>query len=327
MKTSALFLMLFSALPLLCFAANETRVDSILASVNGDPVSLLDVVRESGRAEARLAAIFSNKERRAETEKLRRTILDEIIARKLIREDFKEKSFEIPEFKQYVESALDSLCSDFGDGSREGLIKKAKTTGVTLDELREQAKKKVIVEIMINEYCNNLIYITPKEVYEYYQKHKEEFSSPPRVELEMIFLKKDGQHKDELSKIIDEIKEDSKSGNGKIFRSLAVLHSEGPNASEGGYLGWIDNSKLRPEFAKALEGAKAGQVAGPIKTDEGFYFLRLVAKKDIIASTFDSVENSIRDKIRANLRIKAYKDYIARLRKAAIIRYYFDLNP
>jgi peptidyl-prolyl cis-trans isomerase SurA len=301
----------------------EKRVDSILAAVNGEPISLLDVVLESGREEARLAAIYKGKELYEETKKLRKKILDEIIARKLIYEDFQGKELEIPDFNQYVEDTVDSLCLDFGDGTRDGLIKKAKRAGVSLDELKEKARNKVVVEIMVTDYCNRTVSITPKEVYEYYESHKNEFSTPPQINLQMIFLKKNGRYKDDMQSIIDEIKEDVKTGNEKIFKSLSVLHSEGPNAENGGELGWLEDNKLRPEFAKALKGAKTGTVAGPIKTDEGVYFLRVVGKKDLKTTNFDNVEAKIKEEIRAKLKKKAYKEYVDKLREKAIIRYYF----
>ena len=50
----------------------ETRSDSVLASVNGEPITLLDVILESGRDEARLAAMFSGERLYAETAKVRR---------------------------------------------------------------------------------------------------------------------------------------------------------------------------------------------------------------------------------------------------------------
>ena len=143
----------------------ETRVDSVLASVNGEPITLLDVLIESGREEMRLASMFSGARLYSEIAKLRKQVIDEIIVRKLVYDSYKEKPFPIEE--QYIENLMDSLAVSMGGGSRGGLIKKAKELGTTIPELREKVKEKLAVDILLSEYCDRPIYITPKEVYDY----------------------------------------------------------------------------------------------------------------------------------------------------------------
>ena len=82
------------------------QVDSILASVNGEPISLLDVIYESTQDEARLYALYSSKEIFHEMQKLRKRFLDKIIDRKLILLEYKAKTpFKVP--RQYVENLID----------------------------------------------------------------------------------------------------------------------------------------------------------------------------------------------------------------------------
>lgn len=316
-----LFVLIFSVC--LVRASENKRVDSILASVNGEPISLLDVIYECGREEARLAMAFRGDELFQETRKLRKKVLDEIINRKLIYDDYEKNPFKIPEMDQYIETTVDGLSMDIGDGSRDALVEKAKKSGTTLDELKDKARKKIIVDIMVNEYCGRTVYITPKETYEYYESHKDEFSTPASVELDMILIKKDGRHKESFQGVVDEIKEGASSGNRKIFRTLAVMNSEGPNAENGGEIGSIEISRLRPEFLAASTSLAAGVSSGPIETDEGIYFLYLVSKKDKQDASFDKVESGIREKIRRKFMEKAYEEYIKKLRENAIIRYYF----
>ncbi|OGV34427.1 MAG: hypothetical protein A2020_05130 [Lentisphaerae bacterium GWF2_45_14] len=318
-----IFFLVLLALAPFVQASDKKRIDSILASVDGEPISLLDVIYESGRDEARLAMVFRGDELFQETRKLRKKILDGIINRKLIYEDYKSNPFKIPEIDQYIEATVDGLSADFGDGSREALIEKAKKSGTSLDELKEKARKKIIVDIMVNEYCGRSVYVTPKDTYEYYEAHKDEFSTPASVELDMILIKKDGKHLDSFQSVIDEIKESTASGNRKIFKTLAVINSEGPNAENGGEIGSIEVSRLRPEFLAGITSLSPGSVAGPIETDEGIYFLYLVSKKDKEGTAFDKVESSIRDSIQKKFREKAYVEYIEKLREKAIIRYYF----
>ena len=168
----------------------ETRVDSVLASVNGEPITLLDVLIESGREEMRLASMFSGARLYSEIAKLRKQVIDEIIVRKLVYDSYKEKPFPIEE--QYIENLMDSLAVSMGGGSRSGLIKKAKELGTTIPELREKVKEKLAVDILLSEYCDRPIYITPKEVYDYYTAHQKEWTKPAKYELQLLHIANDG---------------------------------------------------------------------------------------------------------------------------------------
>lgn len=297
---------------------DKVQVDSILASVNGAPISLMDVLYESQRTEARLAMVYKGSQLYEEVLKLRKQILDDIISRKLVLNEYKKKPFEVP--PQYTETLLDELMENYGCSTREELAAKAKEAGTTLAELKEKAEDKVIIQIMINSFYFSKVNLTPRELYEYYQKNIKDFSSPPQVELQLLFLRND---KKDLQKLLESISADLKSGNSKIFHSLVVLHSDGPNAGQGGDVGWIEKSRLRPEFAKALDKLEKGKIVGPVKTDEGIYFLRL---KDVQAGVTDSFRKVLPDlqkKIEEKMRRKAFNEYIVGLKEHAVIRYYF----
>jgi len=301
--------------------AADTQTDSVLASVNGEPITLLDVIFESGRDESRISAMYSGKELYAETEKLRRKIVNDIIARKLIYEDYDPKKFDIP--AQYIEETLDGLASDMSDGTRVGLEKKAKKFGTSIAELREKAKIKIVMEAMIAQICYREVNITPKEIYDYYNNHKEEFSQLPQIDIQMIFLRSDGKNKENIQQIVSQLSSDLAKADANAFGGIAKIYSDGMNADEGGNLGWMDEGKLRPEFAAVLKGADAGSVKGPVKTDEGFYFLRVNARKGAEAASLKSVEHTIKEKIEKEERVKAYNQYVDKLKEKAIIRYHF----
>jgi parvulin-like peptidyl-prolyl isomerase len=299
--------------------AEGPQVDSILASVNGEPISLLDVIYESSYNEARLYAVYSSKEIFGEIQKLRKKILDEIIDRKLILLEYNAKRpFTIP--RQYVENLIDELAMNFGCTNRSELREKAKEAGTTIEELRKKAQTKVITQIMISSYIHTVVNLTPREIYEYYEKNIKEFSSDPQVRLQLLLINKN--HKD-FKRIKDDLKEAFKKADKKIFTGMVRLYSSGPGAMRGGDLGWIESSELREEFGKETKGKKVGSIIGPIETDEGTYFLRINDRKEATKAEFSKMLPKIKEKIETKRRKKAYDAYIAKLRKKSIIRYFF----
>jgi hypothetical protein len=297
--------------------SNE-RVDSILAAVNGTPISLMDVLNDSRREESRLCLVYSGPELYQEVHNLRKKILEEIISRHLILADYGKKKFPIP--PEYVENMLDDLALNYGCVSRNELEEKAKKSGTTIEELRKKAVDKIAIQVMINNYYYANVNLTPKELFDYYEKNKSEFSSPAKLKLQLLLLRSDH---DNFADTLKQVTAELKDANRKVFIAMVGLYSDGPAAKNDGDLGWIEEGRLRPEFAVGLKNLKAGNITAPIQTQEGIYFLRIDAYEPAVTSSYRELNNELRDKIEKKLKEKAYEEYITKLKADAIIRYYY----
>lgn len=295
----------------------EAKVDSVLASINGEPITLLDILLESGKEEARLSAMFTGERRYEETSKLRRRIVEEIVSRRLVYDSYKANPFPIE--RQYIEDMLDSLAGSMGDGTRKGLERRAKTLGTTLEELREKAKEKIAVDVMLMEFCDRQVSITPKDVFEHYQSHPEDWTKPARVELQLLLVgKKDSK---DAAEACERIK--SRLKDGDPFKLLVMELSEGPNAGAGGVMGAIDKDKLRPEFAQGLKEAKTGDVVGPVETPEGFYFIKMLSESAAETAPFEKAAPEIKRNLETSAKEAKRASYLEKLKDKAVVRYYF----
>lgn len=302
--------------------AKETKVDSILASVNGEPVTLLDILLESAREESRLAAVFTGERLYSETAKLRRKIVDDIVDRKLVYATYKDKPFDID--KQYIENMVDAIALSMGDGTRKGLEKRSKAMGASMDEIREKAKERLAVDIIMAEFCDRQVYVTPKDVYDCYESRILEWATPEALELQLLMVRRDGGRSGLDAKEACAAMAKSLEGADEAkFSALARSYSDGPNVSNGGLTGSIERGKLRPEFEKALKDLKAGALAGPVETPEGFYFIRIASVKPAVTQPFDKVEREIRRKLEDSAKELKRARYIQSLKDKAIVRYYF----
>lgn len=316
-------------LPLFAFCLNaqeqtvelgrESRIDSVLASVNGDPVTLLDVMLESGRDESRLASMFTGERLYEETAKVRRKIVEEIVIRKLIYSEYREHPFDIK--KQHVEDVVDSIARSMGDGTRAGLERRLKSFGATIREVREKAREKIAVDVLLMEHCDRRVFITPRQVYEYYEANKEKWTSPEQISLQLLLVRKDAGK--DTSAIVRDLAKMLEGADESVFSRIARENTEGPNASTGGKIGTIDRGSLRSEFQAALKDAETGTVAGPVETPEGFYFLRVAARIPAVEKPFREVAESIRQELfRAEVE-KLRTEYRKKLLRQAVVRYYF----
>ena len=208
----------------------------------------------------------------------------------------------------------------FNVNSREEFEKKLEASGITLAEFREKAYENVAVDLLINEKCFSDAFVTPKSVYDYYVEHKDEYTTPQQLRIQILKLKLDGIHKDELDNLSIHLKKVLNNNSKNEFNDAVLLYSEGPNIERGGDIGWIDRSKLRKDFSEHVSNVDIGQVVGPIKSEEAYYFLRI---DDVIKQKTDSfkdVHNKIKEQLLNKQKEKNYKAYVEDLRSKALIK-------
>lgn len=75
------------------------------------------------------------------------------------------------------------------------------------------------------------------------------------------------------------------SAPGADFGRLAATFSDGPEALQGGDLGYRAQDRLPQLFVDAIEPLQPGQVAKPVKSANGFHILKLVARRGAAGAT------------------------------------------
>lgn len=101
--------------------------------------------------------------------------------------------------------------------------------------------------------------------------------------------KADAEAKAKIEKIAAEIKA------GMSFEEAAKTYSEDPmNKDKGGDLGFFAKGQMVPEFEKAIESLKPGQVSDPVKTTYGYHIIKYVSSgKDAKGADRKKLEDQI----------------------------------
>ncbi len=301
-----------------------TRIDSVLVSVNGEPITMLDVILETGSQEKELAGIYSGERLRSETLKLHVETVEQIVFRKLVYEKYKTEPFDIP--RQEIENLLDEFVRINGAESRAALEKSLLSAGITPEQLREQAKERIAVEVLLMRDCDHHVYITPKEVYEDYMAHPEKWTVPEKISLQMLQINvtagsAGGDPKAAVEAIRKELDKDPSQKN---FTRLVLEKSDGATASTGGITEGAELDKLRPEFIAALKDKKVGDVVGPIEAPEAYFFLRIVGTEPAKLIPFSKANRDVRDALFKEKAAEKRKEYFEQVRRNAVVHYYFD---
>ena len=295
----------------------EDRLNAVLATVNGEPISLGDVLQLTEAKEFQAASAFTGEALAKAVYALRLEAVDELIDHKLILADYATKSFEIP--AREFESALDEASVRMGCRSRSELSRKLRESGSSIEEFRKKLREQLIVQIMLHREYSSGNFITPADLRRYYDEHGAEFDRPERIELAMLQLSKT---REDFRTVLDAIVK-SLAGSPEHFEELVGRYSSGPGRSDGGKLGTIERKRLRSEFSRFLgDDPQVGRIYGPIDTADGVFFLKVLAHHPAEKIPFEKSGVEIRRRLEKQLRSDIRERYCARLRKAAIVRYF-----
>ncbi|WP_071058619.1 peptidylprolyl isomerase [Pelistega sp. MC2] len=94
------------------------------------------------------------------------------------------------------------------------------------------------------------------------------------------------------------------------FADAAKKSSEDKGSgAEGGELGWAPASRYVPEFAKAVEAGKKGElIAEPVKSEFGYHVIEVVDTRPIKAPAFEEVKAQLTDQVRQEAMLKYAKE-------------------
>lgn len=155
--------------------------------------------------------------------------------------------------------------------------------GMSKEDIREDVYYRLILE----RVATQAVSVTDQEVTAYIKDHPEEFTLVSMLRIEKII----NQTEEQAKRTIELYK------GGKEFAQLARERSlDTATASDGGDLGWVeDNDPFIPqEILKAARKLKVNEIAGPIKTAEGYAVIRLRDKKEQPKGSTDQIRDNVR---------------------------------
>ena len=111
--------------------------------------------------------------------------------------------------------------------------------------------------------------------------------------------------------------------NGVDFAELARLNSDDSSSVKGGDLGWIFPGDTVPEFERAMNGLKAGQLSEPFESPFGWHLLQVLERRKTDVSGVRKRQEA-RLILRERKADEAYQEWLRQLRDRAFVEYRSD---
>ena len=102
------------------------------------------------------------------------------------------------------------------------------------------------------------------------------------------------------------------------FAELARLRSEDTSASRGGELNWLSPGDTVPEFERAMDALKPGEISAPVRSPFGWHLIQVIERRN-----HDMTQEGRRLNARKTLRDRktdeAYQEWVRQLRDRAYV--------
>ena len=110
---------------------------------------------------------------------------------------------------------------------------------------------------------------------------------------------------------------------GEDFAELARVHSEDGTAPKGGDLGWLSPGETVPEFERAMNALKDGEVSQPVQSPFGWHVVQVLERRSEEMSE-ERRKLAARQTVRARKADEAYQDWLRQTRDRAFVENRLD---
>jgi len=293
-------------------------VERIVALVNNEVITLSEL-EETGRLlfeQIRATSLPSEWEEKLK--KARQEVLDHLVESKLLDQEIRKRKIEVPD--RDVDSFIVDLLKT--NKMTENDLKKALAKeGMTLTAYRQKVHDEIGKMRLVSREIKAKIVIEEEALRKHYKENLEKYSDPLEVKVQQIFFPVPPGASEQESETIrkEGLSILERSRRGEDFGQLARKYSRGPEAKDGGVLGFFKPNEMRPELEKVAFGMKPGEVSDLVRTPEGFHILRVMERKGGEPRPFAEVQYRIREEMIQAESERRFREWMKELKSKAYI--------
>ena len=251
------------------------QLPEVVARVNGDAI---------GKAEFEKAVKAIEGQNRAhvpadQRDRIYRGLLDQIISFRLLIQESKARKVAVAE--PDVDARIAQIRGQFP--TQEAFIQALTQQGVTVDQLRADARSELQVTKMLQLETDGELVVKPEQVDASYKDNPDQFQRGERVRASHILIGFP-QNADAAAKQAAKVMAEGVLGGikaGKDFATLAKANSQDPgSAQNGGDLNFFERGQMVPSFDQAVFAMqRPGQISELVETQFGYHIIKLTEKQ------------------------------------------------
>jgi parvulin-like peptidyl-prolyl isomerase len=266
-------------------------------------------------AQASRGKFYHGKPPEAEVAKLQREVAQNLIDEVLIAREAKRRKI------QPDAAAVNKSIATYEERYKDSAQWKANRAQI-LPNLKAKLERDSIVEVL-QAQVKKVAGPTPAQLEQYYLAHKDKFTSPEQVNLQMILLKVDPSSpqakwdaaRDEGLAIVKRLK------GGADFAQQARVHSGDGSAEKGGDMGYVHRGMVPEAAQSAIDKLKPGEITDVVVLLEGIGIFKLKERRDPVLNKLETVKERARDLYMRDKGEEAWTRLLAQLRRDTPAKY------
>ena len=254
-----------------------TALDRIVAIVNDDIIAWSELDARLNRVRKQLRQSGTTP---PAPEALRRQVLERLILFRVQLQIARESGIRVDD--ERLNRTLLRLAEQNGLALRE-FRDAVERDGYDFAEFREEIREEIMIADVRRLRVENQINISQRDIDDYISMMESRGTEADRHRYRIghiLIAVPDGASSEEIDaareraeRVLDEIR------SGADFANMAVTHSDGQQALEGGDLGWRQASNLPTVFGDAIVRLEVGGVSDPIRSASGFHLVKLIERR------------------------------------------------
>jgi peptidyl-prolyl cis-trans isomerase SurA len=300
---------------------NSKVVEEIIARVNNEVItrSELDKARVTAEEDAKQSCQghCTPDQLQAEIEEGRKNALRDLIDQSLLVQRGKDMGLSVePE----VIKRLDAIRTGNKLDSMEDLEKAVTSQGLNWEDFKDNIRKNIITQRVINQEVGSHITIPHDEVEKYYNNHKKEYVRPEQVALREIIVSTEGKKDSELPDLKKKAETALKRvKDGEDFGEIAKRMSDGSTAKQGGFLAVYKRGELAKELEDTVFAMKKNGLTDIIDTKQGYLILQVLEHYEEGEQPLSKVENEIQEHLYEERMQPKLREYLKTLREQSYV--------
>jgi peptidyl-prolyl cis-trans isomerase C len=285
------------------------QIPDVLARVNGEKIERWEFDNAVKRMEARAGGPVPPDKR----DEVLRGVLDQLVAYHLLAQEARARKLAILDAD--VDARLAEIRKSFP--TEAAFTQGIAAQGLTLDQLKSQAKTGLEVAKVIDAEVNSKVTVQDAEVATYYQQNLERFKQGDSVRAAHILIgmpqnptpEQKAEAKTRAAAVLKTIKA------GGDFATLARANSSDTgSAQNGGDLGFFPKGQMTPAFEEAAFKLKPGTVSGLVETPFGFHIIKVSERRAPRTAPFAEASGQIKEFLTQGQREQKLEQFVEQIK-------------
>ena len=153
----------------------------------------------------------------------------------------------------------------------------------------EAEKQRILADYFVEKRITDQVSVTPREIEDYYNSHKQEFNQKEMVRTAQIVVKTEEEAKGVKALL----------AKGEPFETVARQKSIDFSAKRGGELGWQELERMPRPLQDAILALQKGQVSDIVKTESGYCILKLMDERKPVTRSLKDATPLIEQRLKA----------------------------